>query len=528
MATDRSRRPACRSRLACGLLLALLWPFPGWALSDAEQRGRQIYREGVSPAGAEISAQLVPSGVSLPGAALPCVGCHGKDGRGRPEGGVLPSDITWSQLMRPFRVSPRAGTHQPTYDLASLGRAITQGLDPEGNLLDGSMPRYNLNATDLDDLLTYMRVLESDLDPGIDERHLILGTLIPAPALGPGPGAAVEQLLHSYLNQLNRTGGIYGRRLVLEVETVQPTEAWPDAAERLLQRRPLFALLAPVVLGQGRALSDWAERRRVPLIGPVGRFVTRHDASYRQGFYLLAGPPRQWRALQAYAAQKLSAEQTALAIVYPDTRDLREVENCRNEGQRHGWKRVLMVGYSAGGATLPAQVARLRGEVDAVLFMGEQPDLERWLLAAQAQDWTPLVFLTGAQLASPFALPARFKDRVFAAFPTLPVDLSAEGVRAFGDLHRRNRLSEQFLPEQLAAFAATRLLLEGLKRAGRDLSRDRFRASLEKLYHFETGVTPPLRFGTSRHLGSTGVYVVPLSDQAQASLTERAWIELPE
>jgi hypothetical protein len=53
-----------------------------------------------------------------------------------------------------------------------------------------------------------------------------------------------------------------------------------------------------------------------------------------------------------------------------------------------------------------------------------------------------------------------------------------------------------------------RVFVEGLKRAGRDLTRETLITSLEQLYLFPTGVTPPITYARNRHLGSTTVHVL--------------------
>src|SRR5947208_15035593 len=76
-------------------------------LTPEEQRGRQIFVDGTSPSGGEIIAVMGDPGIEVPASSVPCAGCHGRDGRGRPEGGVAPSDLTWSVL---------SGRDHPPYD----------------------------------------------------------------------------------------------------------------------------------------------------------------------------------------------------------------------------------------------------------------------------------------------------------------------------------------------------------------------------------------------------------------------------
>ena len=52
------------------------------------------------------------------------------------------------------------------------------------------------------------------------------------------------------------------------------------------------------------------------------------------------------------------------------------------------------------------------------------------------------------------------------------------------------------------------MLIEALKRAGRDLSREVLVDQLESLRGFATSHAPPLTFGPARRLGARGAYVV--------------------
>ncbi|HWN42782.1 MAG TPA: ABC transporter substrate-binding protein, partial [Thermoanaerobaculia bacterium] len=54
-----------------------------------EERGREIYLEGAGEITAVIAAGGgTEGGTEVPASALPCASCHGRDGRGRSEGGV--------------------------------------------------------------------------------------------------------------------------------------------------------------------------------------------------------------------------------------------------------------------------------------------------------------------------------------------------------------------------------------------------------------------------------------------------------
>jgi hypothetical protein len=128
-------------------------------------RGQRIYLSGESPSGSEIIALLERGGerggevVEVPASALPCAGCHGRDGRGIPEGGVSPSDVTWGALTSPDGVTHESGRAHPPYTEDSLKRAIAAGTDPAGNTLQVVMPRYRMSPEDMNELVAYLKGL---------------------------------------------------------------------------------------------------------------------------------------------------------------------------------------------------------------------------------------------------------------------------------------------------------------------------------------------------------------------------------
>jgi hypothetical protein len=110
-----------------------LRPFLAPSLNAQELRGKQIYFEGTGPAGGKIVAYVGADKVKLPGSAATCASCHGPDGRGRPEAGVIPSDITWSHLAKRYGHSHPMGRKHPAFTEATLKRSILNGNDPAGS-----------------------------------------------------------------------------------------------------------------------------------------------------------------------------------------------------------------------------------------------------------------------------------------------------------------------------------------------------------------------------------------------------------
>jgi ABC-type branched-subunit amino acid transport system substrate-binding protein len=119
---------------------------------------------------------------------------------------------------------------------------------------------------------------------------------------------------------------------------------------------------------------------------------------------------------------------------------------------------------------------------------------------------------------------AAFSKKVFLAFPTVPGDVTAEGSAEYRALAEKFKLPSQHISAQLAALAAAKTFVEGLKRAGADLSREQLVTTLEGLYEYDTGLTPKLIFGPNRHVGAAGAYVITIDADKKALVSASGWV----
>jgi ABC-type branched-subunit amino acid transport system substrate-binding protein len=523
-------------------------PAPEAGLTLEEAAGRQIYRTGTSPSGEEILA-ILAGGTELPAAVLTCSSCHGEDGRGNPEGGVVPTDLTWEALTRPYGVRSRGGREHGPYTPSLLKRSIAMGLDPAGNELHVAMPRYRMSLADMAALVAYMRQLGGGGgagDPGIGPDRLRVGTLLPPAGRMAGVGGAIEALLRAWAAELNESGGLYGRSVEL-VAFGLPTEPaeWATAAAGFLDREEVFALVAAYIAGAEAELGALLRERQVPLVGPFTQRPRIERPVNPQVFYLLPGLAVQGRVLVAFALERsrrpageavgdrgagAPPEPPVATVLHPEgDRGLAEVADALlDEGRRLGWSRLGSRTYPAGGIDAPALAAALAAAgSETVFFLGDGADRQLLLRAAERHGWRPEVYTPGA-MAGPEALatPPAFDGRLYLSFPTLPDDRSPVAAESYRALAEEHELPGGHLATQLATLAAARLFEEGVKRAGRDLSRSKLVAELEKLYQWDSGLTPLLTFTPNRRVGAQGAYVVAVDLEGRTFRRVGGWVEV--
>jgi ABC-type branched-subunit amino acid transport system substrate-binding protein len=443
---------------------------------------------------------------------------------------VLPPDITWSNLTKSYgHVHPDGRSH-PAFDDASVARLIATGLDPAGNRLDRSMPTYEVADQDMADLLAYMKVLEQERDPGLTDTSLTLGTLLPLEGPQGALGQAMRAVLQALFADVNARGGVFGRRLELQVIPAggSPRETL-DRVRQALGEGQIFALVGAYTAGIDDPLGEMAEQLRVPVIGPFTQSPRDPSAINNHTFYIYSGLAEQARALARHARQSIVRGAAAgVAVVTTEgagdlaVRALQEGLHTPS-GQD---PTPAVIRYPGGAADLPALVARVReARPQALFYLGGPAELQGLLRGLADGEAVPSVLVPALLVSGALTdLPAAYDGKVFVSYPTVPADVSPEGRQAYGSLAQRHGLPQAHLAAQVAAYAAVQVLLEGLKQAGRDLSRAVLVRQVERLYDFRTGVTPPLRYGPNRRVGAAGAHLTVLDLQARQLRPVGEWI----
>jgi len=497
-------------------------------LSAGERRGKQIYFQGTSPSGKAILAYLGDDALELPGSSLPCANCHGLDGQGKPEGGVSPSNITWEALTKPYGVVHASGRKHPPYTNRGIELALTRGLDPGGGKLLPVMPRYVMSREDMADLVLYLARLGKDVDPGIYENKIVIGTLVPTQGALAEMGQAIRLVTAAVFADVNASGGIYNRRLELAVAETGDTAAGTRAnLDRALTTEPVFALTGAFIAGSEREVLPFANQKEVPVIGPFTLFPL--TAMNQRVFYLLSGMDDQLRAAVEFVVKRPGIKSGGMAVVYPQNENNKlVVEAIQQQGKLAGLaiQPVSYFGSSFDSLGIIKQVRETKRE--AVFLLGSTDDAISFMREAEKSAWFPLIILPSSSSSREiFNAPAGFDGRVFVTFPTSPADQQPRGINEFRAFAARHKLPTSHIASQVQAYAAANILVESLKRAGKELTRERFIQALEGFHDYQTGLTPPITYGPNRRIGAVGAYFITIDLKEKKFVAASGWI-IPE
>lgn len=465
--------------------------------------------------------------VDVPATTLTCAGCHGNRGQGITEGGVTAGNMTWAFLTKPYGHTDDGGRKHPPFTESSFTRLMTSGFDPAGNKLAVAMPTYRMPQEDMANLIAYLKVIETDTDPGLTETSIVLGTVLPEKGALSGLAQSMNDVLQAYFAEINSRGGIYNRKIELRVMHGD-SKATVSNMKRLIDEDQVFAIVSGLTAGAEDGVAAVTQEKEVPFVGPSTLLPQRGLPLNRYIFYLLPGLKEQGRALVTFAAQKTEASKSRVAVVSPDLELNRSIASTiEEETKKLRWDSVSTRYYLRDRFSASEFVSEFSQKgIDTLFFLGSGPEAGAFLREAEAVGWTPRLYVLGTLVGRNIAdaVTVKMRDKVFLAFPTIPADVSPAGAAEYSALLQRNKLDSTHAAAQASAIAAARILVHALELCGKDLSRERLITTLEGLYEYDTGLMPKITFGPNRRIGVLGAYIVTIDPEKKLFPASREWI----
>ncbi len=478
--------------------------------SPSSGSGRVLYASGASLAGREIRATIL-GGMRVPGKTHPCAQCHGASGAGAREAGATVPNVRWHRLTSAHGVSDSRGRRRPAYTEESFARALRDGVDPTGRAFSPAMPRYEIEDRDLADLISYLRVIDTEDSAGVTPDGVSVAALLPLSGPLAGQGRAVEKLLERFFQLAGEVGPIHGRRVSLVVRDSGETPAHAlEVAQRLLEGpRAVFCFVASGGPGAAPEVLDLLAEKDVPVIGPLT--FAGEEGLRESVFSILSSLPDQARAIAHFVASRRSETLPRVALVSEmEPRARAMADAFQDEARKLG---IDVVPSAIGSAEPSSLVERLRDSAAGQLVLLAGSDSTRRLLdEASRRHWSPHTYVS-AVLSGPIpksSIPLHVV--VPPAAPGIFPGDDSEFFSVSGGSRSQPPATSQAEVMAMAAFAAAKLLVYGLRETGRELRPLFFTRAIEKVRDLETGVLPAIRFGPGRRAGTRGALFLPVGE----------------
>ncbi|MBV8467442.1 MAG: ABC transporter substrate-binding protein [Burkholderiales bacterium] len=352
-------------------------------------------------------------------------------------------------------------------------------------------------------VLMAVAMLAAKAETGVTDTEIVLGQSAamsgPAAELGKGMNRGAK----AYFDWVNQHGGINGRkiRLVAMDDGYEPNRAEANT-QALIENTRAFALFGYVGTPTSNASLPLVDKAHIPFIAPYTGADSLRNPFNRNVFNMRAS----YRD-EAEQAAKLMAKmgQTTVNVFY------------QNDAYGKAGLKALQQAIVGKGITIGAMATVERNTVDvaqavdelivkhpanAVFMVSAYKSCAAFIDAARGKDFIGPYY--NVSFVGTEALLQQLKKDGSGVIVTQVMPSPYSAVTPATMEYRKMMAadgSEQYDYPSLEGYFAARLLVDGLKRAGRDLTRDRLVAALEGLGEHDMGGFR-VKFGPGSHNGS--------------------------
>lgn len=364
---------------------------------------------------------------------------------------------------------------------------------------------------------------------GVSENEVLIGSC--SALEGPSHFLGVQTVTgaKAYFSMINDEGGVNGRMLKLFSADDSYDPAKTKACFDHLMSEKVFALGFFVGTPTAVKYVPMAEGAKIPLIGLF------------TGAQTLYVPLRHWIVNVRASYFDETREQVdglwktlgfkRIGVIYPDDAfGAAVLEGVKTALKAHGAEPASIASYQRQTSQVGSAIDTVRGaNPEAVVVVGPANTVAPILKQAHAKGWKPL-FVTVSFVGTDELITEAGADAEGMVITQVvpPYYLTEEKSVA---LYRR-ALGKYFPSEQpnfvsLEGFVDAMVMVEGLKRAGKDLTREGLIRAIESIHEHDLGLGPQLKlnYSAKEHKGFDHVIptvvrggrAVPFTDWATAA-----------
>jgi len=341
--------------------------------------------------------------------------------------------------------------------------------------------------------------------PGVTEKEIVIGSC--SALEGPSHFLGTETVngAKAYFAMINDAGGVDGRKLKLVAYDDSYDPAKTQACFDRLMEQKVFALGFFVGTPTAVKYVPMAESGKIPLVGlftgaqtlytPLRHWVVNVRASY------FDETREQIDGMWATLGYK------KIGVIYPeDAFGAAVLEGVKAALKAHGSEPVAVASYQRQTAQVGGAIDTVRAaKPDAVVVVGPSNTVAPILKQSHAKGWKPL-FLTVSFVGTDELILEAGADAEGMVITQVVPPYYLTDLKSVA-LYRRTMT--KYIPSaqpnfvSLEGFVDAMVLVEGLKRAGKDPTREGLIRGIESIHEFDAGLGPQLKlnYSSKEHKG---------------------------
>ncbi|MBI5446193.1 MAG: ABC transporter substrate-binding protein [Deltaproteobacteria bacterium] len=356
----------------------------------------------------------------------------------------------------------------------------------------------------------FMAAVPARAEVGLTEKKILIGTS--NSLTGPIAFGGTQQLVgvEAYLKHVNAQGGVNGRLIEWKWydDAYKPQDAVANI-KRLVEQDGVFAIINTMGTATSKAVVPYLEEKKVPDLFPA-----QGDPGLSGKKYVFTSEPfwdLQTRIICRWLVEKKGLKR--IGIVYQDDAyGIPFYELLKEELKALNLELAAGESIRRGASDATVQVAKMSAaNLDACLLALTPGQGSQVLKEAAKAGWKHTKFIGTSPLT----------DETFLSL----AGAEGEGVWGFTPwpeprysklpaMQKYREILAKYEPKavpnrfNIYGYFYAMLAVEGMKRAGRDLTREGLIKAMESIKDWESGIVPPISFSPADHHAlSTGMMV---------------------
>lgn len=347
--------------------------------------------------------------------------------------------------------------------------------------------------------------------PGVTDKEILIGSCSALKGPSRFLGAETVTGAKAYFDMINEEGGVHGRKLKLLSYDDSYDPSKTEACFQKLMDQKVFALGFFVGTPTAVKYVPMAEREKIPLVGlftgaqtlyvPLRRWIVSVRASYfDETAEQVTG---LWSSLQFHK----------IGVIHPDDAfGATVLEGVKTALKSHNAEPIAEASYVRQTADVGGAIDKVRAaNPDAVVVVGPANTVAPILKESHAKGWKPL-FLTVSFVGTDELIQQAGADAEGMVITQVVPPYYLTDLKTVA-LYRR-ALSKFYPSAQpnfvsLEGFVDAMVMAEGLKRAGKELTREGLIRGIESIHDFDSGLGPQLKLNYSAKEHKGFEHVIP-------------------
>lgn len=355
---------------------------------------------------------------------------------------------------------------------------------------------------------------------GVTDTEILLGSSLALEGHASYLGTQTLSGAMCYINEVNAAGGVHGRniRVIAYNDSYDPPMCLSNT-QRLIVEDSVFALFCYVGTPTTVKILPMVEEAKIPLLGlftganalrePFSRYIFNVRASYYQ----------EIGAAIRHMVKDLGLSKIAVFYQY-DAYGFDGLTGVELALKEYGLAPVARGSYIRGTVNVEEGLNRIAGSgAEAVAMIGTYEPCSKFINLANQRDFKPLFYAVSFVGAEELARRLDSQDRHLLILSQVVPPL--QGLRPGAENSSATEYVEllrKYFPEEkpnlvgLEGFINARVLVEGLQRAGRQLTREGFIEAIESIQGYPLGQGITVSFSPTNHQGMEQVFFTGLED----------------